>query len=105
MFSVELAALIDSADEDSDGDAGDAEDSDVCWLQPESLVNVSAVDASKVLFFDSKLVILSDEESVNSEVANEGPLESAVDMDSIDGHDNLFDAAEDDSEDVSSDKL
>jgi hypothetical protein len=29
MFSVELAALIDSADEESDGDAGDAEDSDV----------------------------------------------------------------------------
>jgi hypothetical protein len=27
-----LAALIDSADEESDGDAGDAEDSDVSWL-------------------------------------------------------------------------
>ena len=32
IFSFELAALIDSADEESAGDAGDSDDSDVCWL-------------------------------------------------------------------------
>jgi len=68
---------------------------------------VSEVDGSEseAFFVDSKLVILTDDESVSSEVDKEGPLESVADMDSIDGHDNLFDAAEDDSEDVSSDKL